>query len=82
MLREAQVQALQQSVRLALSRYEQGLAAYFEVIDAQQRLFPAMLDLASTQRDQLDATVRLYRALGGGWQLGPDWLRPAPTPTP
>jgi multidrug efflux system outer membrane protein len=76
--RERQVKALEASVHLSLSRYEQGLASYFEVIDSQQRLFPAQLDLAETRRDELDATVQLYRALGGGWKLGPNWVRPAP----
>ena len=80
--RELQVKALEASVRLSLSRYEQGLASYFEVIDSQQRLFPAQLDLAQTRRDELDATVQLYRALGGGWKLGPNWGRPAPSPGP
>jgi len=37
------------------------------VRDAQQQLYPAEFDLARTQRDQLLAVVRLYGALGGGW---------------
>lgn len=42
-----------------------------------QQLFPAELDLARTQRDELVAVVTLYRALGGGWRLAvPDWSAP------
>ncbi len=80
--RALQVEALEASVRLSLSRYEQGLASYFEVVDSQQRLFPAQLNLAETRRDELDASVQLYRALGGGWKLGPNWVRPSPAPAP
>jgi multidrug efflux system outer membrane protein len=67
--RERSVRALRESVRLALVRYNSGLATYFEVLEAQQQLFPAENFLAQTQRDQLIAVVVLYRALGGGWQL-------------
>jgi outer membrane protein, multidrug efflux system len=49
-------------------RYASGLSAYFEVLDAQQQLFPAELALAQTRRNQRLAVVALYRALGGGWQ--------------
>jgi len=80
--REIQVAALEDSVSLSLLRYDQGLASYFEVLDAQQRLFPAQLSLATTRRQQLDAVVQLYRALGGGWELGQDWARPPAPATP
>jgi multidrug efflux system outer membrane protein len=61
--------ALQESVRLSTLRYTSGLAEYFEVIEAQQELFPAENALAQTRRDQLTAVVQLYRALGGGWSM-------------
>jgi len=62
------VAAYQEAVRLANVRYASGLSAYFEVLEAQQQLFPAEIGLAQTRRDQLVAVVNLYRALGGGWQ--------------
>jgi outer membrane protein, multidrug efflux system len=62
------VAAYQEAVRLANVRYNSGLSAYFEVLEAQQQLFPAEISLAQTRRDQLVAVVNLYRALGGGWQ--------------
>ena len=68
--RDATVKSLQTSVTLSLQRYNDGIANYFEVLDAEQQLFPAQLDLARTQRDELVAVVTLYRALGGGWKLG------------
>jgi multidrug efflux system outer membrane protein len=62
------VAAYQEAVRLANLRYASGLSAYFEVLEAQQQLFPAEIGFAQTRRDQLVAVVDLYRALGGGWQ--------------
>src|SRR5258707_14841946 len=62
------VTAYQEAVRLANRRYASGLSAYFEVLEAQQQLFPAEIGLAQTRRDPLVAVVNLYRALGGGWQ--------------
>lgn len=65
---ERQVAALQDSVRLSTVRFTGGLANYYEVLEAQQQLFPAENSLARTQLNQLVAVVQLYRALGGGWR--------------
>ena len=65
---ERQVAALQDAVHLATVRYTGGLASYYEVLEAQQQLFPAENSLAQTQLNQLLAVVQLYRALGGGWR--------------
>lgn len=66
---ERQVDALKSAVRLSTLRYTGGLAGYYEVIEAQQQLFPAELALARTRLNQWSAIVTLYRALGGGWRL-------------
>ncbi len=72
-----QVQSLRESVDLALLRYNVGRSTYFEVLEAEQQLFPAEDALAQTQRDQLLAVVDLYKALGGGWNLSnSEWTRP------
>jgi outer membrane protein, multidrug efflux system len=74
-----QVNALRESVDLSLTRYDAGRASYFEVLDAEQLLFPTEDTLAQTQRDQLLAVVNLYKALGGGWNLqDAQWTAPAP----
>jgi len=72
------VAALQESVRLATLRYTGGFATYFEVIEAQQQLFPAENALAQIQRDQLIAVVQLYKALGGGWSAYAEQPEPPP----
>jgi multidrug efflux system outer membrane protein len=63
------VKALEEAVGHATDRYRQGLANYFEVLEAQQQLYPAQYTLAQIRRDRLLAHVRLYKALGGGWSL-------------
>jgi multidrug efflux system outer membrane protein len=63
-----EVKALDRAVRVSTLRYVAGKASYYEVLEAQQQLFPAELDLARTQRDERLAVVSLYKALGGGWQ--------------
>jgi multidrug efflux system outer membrane protein len=63
------VTAYEQSVRVANRRYLGGLASYYEVLEAQQLLFPAQDLLARVRRDRFLALVALYRALGGGWNL-------------
>jgi hypothetical protein len=49
--------------------YRYGLASYYEVLEAQQQLFPAQNTLAQIRRDRLLTHVRLYKALGGGWSV-------------
>ena len=61
------VQSGQEAVRLALMRYTEGLSSYNEVLEAQQRLFPAQLALAETEINRRVVIIQLYKALGGGW---------------
>jgi multidrug efflux system outer membrane protein len=71
---ERAVQAYGEAVTLSFKRYRAGRASYYEVLQAQQMLFPAEVSLAQTKRDQLAAVVQLYKALGGGWKLkDADW---------
>ena len=62
-----EVTALERAVKVSTERYLAGKASYYEVLEAQQQLFPAQLNLARTQREQQLAVVALYKALGGGW---------------
>jgi multidrug efflux system outer membrane protein len=50
-----------------MQRYVAGKAGYFELLEAQQQLFPAENALVQTQLNQLLSFVQLYRSLGGGW---------------
>lgn len=69
------VHAYEESVTLATQRYLAGKASYFEVLEAQQQLFPAESQLAQTLINQRTIIIQLYRVLGGGWQVSNDqWL--------
>ncbi len=66
-----EVASLEKAVKLATERYLAGKANYYEVLEAQQQLFPAQLNLARTQRDEQLVIVTLYKSLGGGWKEAP-----------
>jgi outer membrane protein TolC len=38
------------------------------VLDSDTRKFAAQITLAQAQLSELESMVRIYRALGGGWQ--------------
>lgn len=74
-----QVTALTDATTIAEKRYRGGLASYYEVLEAQQLLFPAQISLSVTRRDRHLAIVRLYKALGGGWKLtDAEWVQGHP----
>jgi NodT family efflux transporter outer membrane factor (OMF) lipoprotein len=54
-------------LRLATLRYENGVASYLELLDAQRSLFAARQALIQSRLQLLQNQVLLYRALGGGW---------------
>jgi multidrug efflux system outer membrane protein len=70
-----QVQTLQamraaqaERARLAKMRYDNGAAAFLEVLDAQRDLLGVEQQLVQTRRALLSSHVNLYAALGGGAQ--------------
>jgi len=67
--RAREVAAYREAVRLANTRYVAGLSDYLEVLQVQQQLFPAEIQLAQTRYNRLATLVELYRTLGGGWKL-------------
>jgi multidrug efflux system outer membrane protein len=65
---ENTVADLRESVRLSDMRYKGGTTTYLEVLDGQRSLYSAELTLAEARGNEYQSLVRLYRALGGGWQ--------------
>jgi multidrug efflux system outer membrane protein len=63
------VKALEKAVQISNDRYLYGLSSYFEVLETQQRLYPAQFVQAQIRLGRLIAFVHLYKALGGGWNL-------------
>lgn len=61
------VQALTESTRLSRLRYEGGLDSFLQVLDAERNLFQGQLVVAQLRMLELQSVVRLYQALGGGW---------------
>lgn len=76
----AQVAALRDYERLARRRYEGGVTSYLELLDAQRSLLAGELGLAQARSASLQASVALYKALGGEWIAAPAALSPSPTP--
>ena len=74
---QVQVKSLSGAVVISRDRYAVGRASYFEILDAQQQLYPAQTSLARAKADQYIAVIQLYKALGGGWNLPTDdWTDP------
>ena len=53
---------------LATLQYINGVISYIDVLDAQRGYFDAQIGLSNAIRDKQITLVRLYKALGGGWQ--------------
>lgn len=62
------VAAARRTAQLADQLYVAGLRDLTQSIDAQRELVAVEDELAVTQQQVLAESVRLYRALGGGWQ--------------
>lgn len=62
-----EVQALNQSIRISSSLFKAVRADYTEVLFTQRDALTSKFDLTETKMQQLNATVNIYRALGGGW---------------
>lgn len=67
-VRNKQMTALEKSVEYSVELLRNGFANYTEVINARQSLLQAELGEVNDRLQQLQATVGLYRSLGGGWK--------------
>ena len=61
------VAALQQYSDLARLQYDGGYAPYSTVLQAEQALFPAELNLAAVRAQLFGSAVNIYKSMGGGW---------------
>jgi RND efflux system, outer membrane lipoprotein, nodT family len=55
-------------LELANLRYKNGVASYFDVLDAQRSHFAAQQALITARTAQRQNLVELYKVLGGGWK--------------
>ncbi|RYF18768.1 MAG: TolC family protein [Flavobacteriales bacterium] len=58
--------ALDKAVRNALLLYKNGMSNYLDVIVAQNNALQNELEVISIRKEKYDASIELYRALGGG----------------
>ena len=82
--RAEQIQAVgagREAVVLATARYKEGKASYYEVLEAQQQLYPAENTLSRIEAARRLTVVQLYKALGGGWETLERPSPPAQTQT-
>lgn len=62
------VEAARQAERLARDRFQAGLVDFDNVLEAQRSLLAYQDELAASQGAVTGDLVRLYKAMGGGWQ--------------
>ena len=67
--------AAAETLRIATRRFEAGYSGYLEVLDAQRGAQDADLAYVRARQARLDASVAMFKALGGGWKPAPDPAR-------
>ncbi|MEQ3500100.1 efflux transporter outer membrane subunit [Tenacibaculum sp. SSH1-16] len=66
-LKKQQVEALNESIDLSIRLFKSARAEYTEVLLTQREALESKIEIIETKRDQLLANVKVYKALGGGW---------------
>lgn len=66
--RKRAAEAATQAARLSLDRYRAGAVNFLEVVDSERARLLNEVAHVRINNDQLMATVRLIKALGGGWE--------------
>jgi multidrug efflux system outer membrane protein len=67
-LKFLQVQALNESVTISNGLFTSARADYMEVLLTQRDALESKMELIETKKEQINAMVYFYRALGGGWR--------------
>ncbi len=67
-LKSQQVQKLSQSINISNDLFKSTRADYMEVLLTQRDALEAKFELVETKKQQINARINAYQALGGGWQ--------------
>lgn len=67
-LKTKQVNALNRSIEVSNDLFKSARVDYFEVLMTQRDALESQLELIDIKKEQLNAVVRIYRNLGGGWK--------------
>ncbi len=81
--RQKSVDAARLAVDLSLIQYREGAVDFQRVVDSQTRLLTEMNSLAQTRSSIATNLIAVYKALGGGWEVGdgkPVGIRSSPGP--
>jgi len=66
-LRSKQVQTLTESIDISTRLFRSARADYMEVLLTQRDALESKFELIETKKQQMNAKVNIYQALGGGW---------------
>ena len=64
----AQTQAMQRSYELTKKQEDAGLIGVTDLLNVEENLLSAEMNLSSARKSELSAVVNLCKALGGGWK--------------
>jgi len=67
-LRQQQVDALSSSITISTNLFRSARADYMEVLLTQRDALESRFELVETRKQQMNAMVNVYQALGGGWR--------------
>jgi len=67
-LKSKQVQALTESIDISTVLFRSARADYMEVLLTQRDALESRFELVETKKQQMNAMVNVYQALGGGWK--------------
>lgn len=65
--RQIQVAATEKALVLSKALYDNGYSSFLQVLDAEREYQNSQFEKSLSLQNQLISTVRLYKALGGGW---------------
>tara|TARA_R110001599_G_scaffold155081_2_gene340818 strand:+ start:206 stop:802 length:597 start_codon:yes stop_codon:yes gene_type:complete len=66
-LKANQVRALTESIEISLQLFRSARADYMEVLLVQREALESKIELIETKKEQMGARIKIYQALGGGW---------------
>lgn len=67
-LKNKQVEALTQSIDISTTLFKSARADYMEVLLTQRDALESKIELIETKKQQMNAMINIYQALGGGWR--------------
>jgi multidrug efflux system outer membrane protein len=67
-MKEKQVEALKESVKISNVLFRAARVDYIDVLLTQRDFLEAQIDLLEVKQTQLEAAIGLYKAIGGGWR--------------